>query len=419
MALTIKKETLNQLLFFICISIPLFRDYEPVFAIWSIAILITLQRTYSKEVISYLIPFILIVLFASIVGLFRDHKTYEIIRDFTYLLKPILGLLLGYQFFNSKFETPLKTVIYGGVFVAIGHLLAILNGIIFLNVRSIEMIRYNGGYFSDFEIYCLILLIFHKKFSLGLTRKQLTSFTILMAISGFLYFARTHFILFGILFFGLKGYFVPTRKAIIISITCVVCGLASYAVIYSYNPQRQSKGIESFLYKIKNAPIEPFKTKVNVDDWKDFNDNYRSYENIRTITQMINGGTATIVFGKGLGSSVDLKREVWLQSSLMRYIPVLHNAFMTVFLKTGLLGIVMLLFSIVVFFRNKRKDSPVLVHINYFFIASGIYMVISYWVSLGFYFVPDGKSIIIGFMLAYKNDKIKKALYNHERTVSQ
>ena len=96
---------------------------------------------------------------------------------------------------------------------------------------------------------------------------------------------------------------------------------------------------EQFLYKIKNAPIEPFKTKIDVTNWKDINDNYRSYENILTLRQVTENGPRAIILGEGIGSTVDLKQKMWLQSSFMRYIPFLHNSYMTVFLKSGIVGV--------------------------------------------------------------------------------
>ena len=45
-----------------------------------------------------------ILLIASISSLFYKYQTFSIVKDFTYLLKPILGLLVGYQIFD-KFKS--------------------------------------------------------------------------------------------------------------------------------------------------------------------------------------------------------------------------------------------------------------------------------------------------------------------------
>ncbi|MBC8883674.1 hypothetical protein H9X57_10765 [Flavobacterium piscinae] len=107
----------------------------------------------------------------------------------------------------------------------------------------------------------------------------------------------------------MKGYFVPNRRNATILFSLVLAGLVAYSAILYYNPKRNGKGIEAFLYKVKIAPTEPFKTKINTEDYKDFNDNYRSVENINTYRQMRNDGAFSVLFGKGLGSKVDLKKK--------------------------------------------------------------------------------------------------------------
>jgi hypothetical protein len=222
-----------------------------------------------------------------------------------------------------------------------------------------------------------------------------------------MYLARTNFIQFLILFLALKGYFIINKKSIIIIGSIIAISAISYALIYYSYPRRSAEGIEGFLYKIKNAPIEAFKTKVNLDDWKDFNDNYRSHENISTIRQVSNDGITSILFGKGLGSQIDLKQEVYLGDMKLRFISILHNGFMIVFLKSGLLGIFIYLFTIIYFLKNRDSNINIVNQINYIFLGTGIFLFVSNWVFLGFYNLTESKSILIGFLIAYKQKFLK------------
>jgi len=402
MKVAITKSSLYQILLILCVTIPNFREYEIVFGIWIIAIFFTLRKTYGRAVIKYMLPFIVILILATIVGILHDYKIYSMIRDFTYLLKPILGLLLGYQLFRNSETNHFNKLIYAGVVLSIGHLLTIAIGILFFGIRSMIDLRYFAGYFSDYEVCILILLLFHKKFEINIPKKRLYLFILIVGMSSFLYLARTHFILFGLLILALKGYFIFSKKNIIIMSSFILFFSISFAVLSAFNPRRDAKGIEALLYKIKNSPNEAFKTKVDIHDWKDLNDNYRSHENIVTIRQVSNDGIGAVLFGKGIGSTVDLKTEIWLQSSLMRYIPILHSSFMTVFLKTGLLGILFLFVSMRVFFVNKKSKKPMIRNINFILVGMGVYLIVSNWVSLGLYFATDSKSIFIGFLLAYR-----------------
>ena len=147
--------------------------------------------------------------------------------------------------------------------------------------------------------------------------------------------------------------------------------------------------------------------KINVEDYKDFNDNYRSVENINTREQISREGITTILFGKGLGSKVDLKQEVWLDNVELRYISILHNGFMTVYLKSGLTGVFSLVMSIILFFRKFNSQDIVVKNINNLMIGTGLFLFISYWVFMGFYFKADTKAILLGLLIAFAEKQIK------------
>ena len=357
--------------------------------------------------------FVAIMAIAFVVRFYHDeYKTYFIIRDVTYLIKPILGLLIGYQLCKFNYRKAFQTVVYTGVLIAIYHLFTLGMAVVFFHATTVNDLRLFGGYFSDYEVYVVILLIFHEKFQLGLSKKQVFYFTLLVGFSSFMYLARTNFIQFIILFVAMKGYLKINKTSIAVASFLIAFTLVSYSAILYVNPKRNGPGLEALLYKIKNAPIEPFKTKIDVDDWKDFNDNYRSYENIHTVKQLTSKGKPTMIFGEGLGSRIDLKREVMLGDMMLRYISILHNGFMTVFLKSGLLGIAIYLYSIFLLFKQKKTNIPILKSINLLLLGTGIFMVFSNWVFLGLYNLLDNKSILIGFLICYKEMTNKLASEN-------
>jgi hypothetical protein len=205
----------------------------------------------------------------------------------------------------------------------------------------------------------------------------------------------------------MKGYFKINRTSIMVISSLLAFTIVGYSAILYVNPKRNGPGIEALLYKIKIAPIEPFKTKIDVDDWKDFNDNYRSYENIHTVKQVTSRGPASIAFGQGMGSRIDLKREVWLRE-MLRYISILHNGFMTVFLKSGLLGIAIYLYSIFLLFRQKKSNIAIVKNINLLLVGTGIFLIFSNWVFSGLYNLLDNKSMLIGLLFCYKEMTIKR-----------
>ena len=405
MKVVISKATLNQILFIICVVIPFFNIYELSFTVWMAAIAITLKNNYSIEFVKYISIFIIIFLLAITVGFFYDYSLYFTIRDITYLLKPITGLLLGYQLFNKHIKNPFQFVVYAGVSIAVYHLILVGYGFI-AGAKNVREIREYGGYFNDFEVYTLVILLFSNQFNLQFSKKRNTIFLLILAVSSFFYLARTNFIQFIILVIALKGIFVLNKRAIKVVGTTLILVVAGYAAVFYYNPVRNGKGFDEFLYKIKMAPAEAFSTKINRDDWKQFNDNYRSYENIRTVEQL--SYNESFLFGEGIGSQVDLKQKVYLGDMELRYISILHNGYMTVLLKTGLLGLGIYLLSIFFFFRKNNETTEALKNIHYLFIGTGVFLIISNWVFMGFYNLIDTKTLLIGFLFAYKNDLKKQ-----------
>jgi hypothetical protein len=330
------------------------------------------------------------------------------LKDITYLAKPILGLLIGYQLFKGNKTKSFSTLIYIGLLIAIIHIILVIIAFISGNATTVAILREHCGYFSDFEVYALVFLLFHKKFNIEISNQRLYLYVFIMIISSFFYLARTNFIQFIILMVALKGYFTITIKSIKVVISLLIVTIIGYTIIYNLNPKRDGSGVEQILYKIKNAPIEPFKTKIDVTNWKDINDNYRSYENILTIRQVTENGPRAIISGEGIGSTVDLKQKMWLQSSFMRYIPFLHNSYMTVFLKSGLIGIFLFLFYIYYLLKNQKSDIPMVQNINMLLIGTGIFLIISNWVFLGMYNTSDNKSILVGFLIAFREFEIQK-----------
>ncbi|WP_427875699.1 hypothetical protein [Flavobacterium sp. MMS24-S5] len=409
MNIKIYKSFPYQVLFLLCIIVSLFANYELTFAVWSLTLLVTVKRKYSFTIIQYNAIFLLILLIAIVSTFFNNTTPFLFIRDFTYLVKPILGLFIGYQLCRFSSKLGLKVMVYTGLAIAIMHLVMILFAVIEFRTLSVNLLREHGGYFSDYEIYILIILIFYKNLKLEISKNQRLLLIVIIGLSSFLYLARTNLIQFIILYVGLKGYLTFNKRSLKVILLVLVAVIVGYTAIVYINPKREGKGIQAFLYKIKIAPQEAFKTKIDKDDWKDFNDNYRSFENIITVKQVSANGNRAIIFGEGLGSTLNLGRKIWTNDhEYVQYIPIVHNGYMTVFLKSGLLGVSLLLIFLIFLFRQKKSDVENVQTINYLLIGSSVFLIVSNWVFLGLYLKLDNKSIIIGFLIALRELMIRE-----------
>lgn len=405
----ISKDFLYQILFAICILVTYLNIYELTFVVWIATILVTIKRKYSLTIFQYIIPYIAILIVSFISWFFYENTIYEVIRDITYLLKPILGLVLGYQLCRSTNMKVIQTIIYVGFIIAAIHL-----GIIFFTaavhkVISIHELRKYAGYFSDFEVYSLILVIFHKKFDVVFSKQRFYLLLITIAFSSFLYLSRANFIQAIVFYMALKGYFTINKRAVIVLISFLSFVIIGYTFIYNMNLTRNGKGLEALLYKIKNAPIEAFKAKVDKDDWKDFNDNYRAYENMRTIRVMENEGFWGILRGKGLGSDIPLGQKLFTNDgSVLTKVSILHNAFMTVFLKSGLIGVFFMFYFLLILLKQRKTDNEYINQVNLILFATAIYLFFDNWVLLGLYLKTESKSVIIGLLLSYRETLLRQ-----------
>jgi len=402
-------KILYQILYALCVLIPFINSYELTFLVWLVTLCLTISNRYSIRIVKYTLCFLIILGTAFVVSFFKNESAYNFFRDIAYLLKPIIGLLLGYQLYKKCQNQFFTTVIYTGLLLAIIHLIIVVFTFIRFHTISVNLLREYCGYHSDYEVYVLIILLFYNKFQLSWAKKSIYIFIGIISLSSFLYLSRTNFIQFIVLYIGMKGYFVLNRKSLSIISSAILFIIVGYTIIYQANPKRSGKGIEVFFYKIKNAPIEPFKTKINKDDWKDFNDNYRSYENILTVKQVTSQGSSAVFFGKGLGATINLGREIWTNDGeFIQYIPVLHNGFATVFLKSGLFGLLFLVVFIYLLGVPVKSNVLAVQNLNYLLVGSAIFLIFSNWVFMGLYLKLDNKSILLGFIICYREYLLKK-----------
>ena len=82
---------------------------------------------------------------------------------------------------------------------------------------------------------------------------------------------------------------------------------------------------------------------------------WRGYESFKGMHAYLTGSFLSIIVGKGFGYLLDLEFVQLLDDSKMRYIPFLHNGYVYILLKTGLIG----LFSYLLFFKRLYSNSNI------------------------------------------------------------
>ncbi|WP_430399723.1 O-antigen ligase family protein [Flavobacterium sp.] len=351
--------------------------------------------------IKTLVPILSVFLIGFIGFFFFRNPISFALKDIFHFIKPIQGLLLGYFIFktiNNKVEF-VKIIVISGFISAILHLL-ILFVFVDLGSGSVSAIR---QFTKDnfLELFAVFFLIYYKKFikdaDIFKSKRTLKIVFFTIIISSILYFSRTMIVGALILFLSLNGYTKITKKTLkIISLVIIsICTL--YLYLYSVKIDRGKPGLEAFLYKIKIAPEEIFKAKINRENHRDLWDHWRGYEAKRAFALM-KKQPLSIVLGTGYGSLVNLKFKAPLTSDKkgLKYISELHNGYPYILYKTGIFGLLIYLFFLIKLYLYAYNEKS---FESLFISAIGVFYLFSTFTITGIYNGNDTIVFILGGLL--------------------
>lgn len=390
-----------------------------VFAVPLFFVLADRKVFLSKNVFDSVLLLVFLLGIAMLSSLLNSSVAfYDWIRDFLYFAKPIMALISGFYLACKINDLRFlgRSILLVATLSAMDHLIRLFF-LVDLFDFSISTIRNAAGISSMFEVIGLILLITSFKFNhLNLVKSKAlrNSLLILIGVSFVFYFSRTMFVSFVIFLLAIFGYIRLTRKGVkYFTIVLILMG-AFYAYLFSIDLERDEPGIESFLYKLKIAPAEIFipSNKIDVKNHESLWDHWRAYEALKTFEEL-NKSPASYIYGKGLGSLVDLKFEAPLGGENIRYIPIIHNGYVYITLKTGIVGMLIYLLLLVVLYLNTYKHSKSIEEAMASNVIAGIalYYLFTSLIITGVYNVADIFTFVLGilfFVQFYINRKHAK-----------
>lgn len=369
-------------------------------------LLITKRILLSMTFLNVLIPLFLIIILSLIVGLFRNQLVFiNFLKDFLYLIKPVLFLLIGYlmsQKINDKNEF-FKIIIYTATFCAVYHIFWFIVYIFKTDSFSMNRMRAIIGLDNFLELFALAIIISKSKHT-GLTIRNQRLITIVLSISFVLYFSRTMFALIIVVSLAFLGYLRISKKGLRYIFLGLIGITLFYTYLFSIKIPRDSKStMDNFLYKMKLAPTEIFISQKSFDvrDHAGLWDHWRAYEANKAVGQLNEEGVWAWSLGLGSGSLVDLGFYAPLSndSKGLRYISNLHNGYAFVLYKTGILGILFyltFLLSNYLAYKKTKFTNPSVA--NMIFGTVLFYMCTSLVIS-GIYNLSDTITLILGGIL--------------------
>lgn len=299
-----------------------------------------------KSFITLVLPLFLMLLVGFLGFITFKRSINYALKDTFHIIKPLLGITLGYIIFkliNNKtvfYKTILKTAFIS----AIIHLFIVLFFTKFLTFNISAIRQFTRDNFL--ELFALFIYFYlTKKEGVKFFGKNERKYIYIIIISCVLYFSRTMMITTIILLLSISGYTRITQKTVKGIIFVFLSIGVFYLYLFNSNIKRSGAGFEGFLYKVKIAPAEIFKTKIDRENHRDLWDHWRGYEAKRAIA-LLNSNPVQYVFGAGYGSLVNLKFKAPLSSDGkgMKYISELHNGYIYILYKLGIVGLIMYLF---------------------------------------------------------------------------
>jgi hypothetical protein len=363
------------------------------------------------ELLSILLLIICIGVFTAI---FNKPNAYNFIRDLLYFIKPVMLILLGYFISRliNDWKIIFKALIYLGVGYALYHILHTLFFTDF-STATVSKIRAVNGLSNIIEIFAIALIVLGNKFpkyNVFLKKRTKHIVLFLLITSFILYFSRTMFVGLVFLILGVLNYLKLNKKGIKYLVLLLVVFIGLYSYLYSVKIDRDGGALESFLYKIKIAPSEIFSPRFNFNNHAELWDHWRAYEAYCAINGL-NEDPINYIGGKGIGAQIDLKFLAPISSEgNTRYIPILHNGYVFILYKTGIIGLLLYLFFLFSLYFQAYKKTKKLENKIYgnLVSATSLYLMFSSLIITGLYNQQEETVMILGMFLYLKsNSNIK------------
>jgi O-Antigen ligase len=276
-----------------------------------------------------------------------SNSLYDVGKDLWYFSGPVVYIFFGYLVFErlGSWQRLVQPLVVIGVYSCLATIAGVvLNREQLLSTTTVESYRQIAGLGTFVLILPTVLLALMRYAGLsttGVTRLTAVRATtyILSAVAVLSTFSRTSMVCLAAgLVCTVNPRFTPRRvrnyTAFLLG-AGVLLGLASSM----FHSDKVSVLLDSFVQKTANTSSE-----VNVqgyETYQDINSNWRGFEASRAAKTYAEFGDMEKVVGGGFGTVVDLGFAMKLGNTgeSFEFIPLLHNGYMELLVKTGALGL--------------------------------------------------------------------------------
>lgn len=390
-----------------------------VFTTLSVAYIIYYLMTSGFSIPRDMARYLTIPLLLILIGISGSagNLFYDVLKDGWYYLNPSIALCTGYLAMNriKRVESLLKAFVIGGFLFSLYYLFSILTDVSFLRKASVQELHNEkgGGYLLSVVSLSIILIANHwgiELFQNRLKKLFVNFIRMINAAAVFLSFYRVLWLSFIILFLFGTGMVMRKKFKWLFILGIIIAVFQIFVVI----APRDVLNRATMIGKIANSIDEVFITDYYAK--ADIQQHWRGYESYMALQTYLEGNLLNMIAGYGFGKLVDLKIVMLLGSEKFRFIPILHNGYMYLLVKTGFIGLLLYLLYLYSFIRiglnYANADDNYLNFSGHVIIALSVVLLATTFVAAGMFNKSLFLSlmVLLGCLLSYA--RIRKAELN-------
>jgi hypothetical protein len=297
----------------------------------------------SRELNLIVLPFVVILLCGAVMGVGIDRYLY--LKDAWYVVNPLIVMLAGYVFarMGATVQSGLRAFIYAGFILSFWQLRGFAYDPSLLLLPAETIRRAIGfGNFAPIIAFIILCAYFGRwRSGLGLPVWLCSVVLVVCGVASVGTFSRTQFFCLFIGIVAVLGGFA--RRELLRVGLPIVAMIAFLLILQLYVDTNSDRALLTFFGKLARTGQELLVSDYT--DLRDINLSYRGYETAVVLKGYAAGSPLEILFGRGLGFLVDLGVYLPLDineaggRSNVRFISVLHNGYLFVLIKMGLVAI--------------------------------------------------------------------------------
>lgn len=299
-------------------------------AFYAICMWFIIKDELYLPVVKYLSLLIIPIIVCFLIG-FTQHGTYDVFKDVYYFLSPVFTIYVGCIIARrARIDVLKKAFLIVGIVTAIVYIVRVLANVGGMALADPRAARYEGGTYVSCSVFLSIGVLLWGLITETANTRRLHVRYVLMFFINFIAIyisgSRT-FWLTAIVFMVIVAWtYIKTRlvRFGIISIL-VVAGIGA---IIAANPDNTT--VKVLLHSFDEIASTDFTSAT------ERNNNYRAYEAYRAMNQFNDYSFLKQVFGGGFGEKIDMV----ISPLGTRYIPILHNGYPYILIKTGYFGMI-------------------------------------------------------------------------------